>query len=82
MLLSCQIPSEGVTAFHPAPAPTGEQLQALLDKIITRFLRLLTRAGHLVEEEGLTHLADAHAADCAHAPGASMRMSWARLTVH
>jgi len=52
--------SEGVTAFHPAPAPTGEQLQALLDKIITRILRLLTRAGHLVEEEGLTHVADAH----------------------
>ena len=45
--------------FHSAPAPTGEELQALLDKIIARILRVLTRLGHLVEEEGLTYVADA-----------------------
>jgi len=46
--------------FHPAPALTSEQLQALLGKIITRILRLLSRHGHLVEEDGMTYLADAH----------------------
>ena len=51
---------EGVTVFHPAPALTGEQLPALLDKIIARILRVLTRQGHLVEEEGLTYVANAH----------------------
>ena len=49
--------AEGVPVFHPAPALTNEKLQALLDKIITRILRLLTREGHLVEEEGRTHCA-------------------------
>jgi len=42
------------------PALTSEKLQALLGKIITRVLRLLTRQGHLVEEEGVTYVADAH----------------------
>ena len=51
---------EGVPVFHPTPALTSEKLQALLGKIITRVLRLLTRAGHLVEEEGVTYVADAH----------------------
>ena len=51
---------EGVPVFHPAPALTSEKLQALLGKIITRVLRLLTREGHLVEEEGVTYVADAH----------------------
>ena len=37
--------------------PTHGALQALLAKIITRLLRLLTRLGHLVEEEGETYLA-------------------------
>jgi len=52
--------AEGAPVFHPAPALTGEELQALLGKIITRVLRLLTREGHLVEEEGVTYVADAH----------------------
>ena len=43
--------------FHPASAPTHAALQALLGKIITRILRLLTRLGHLVEEDGQTTLA-------------------------
>jgi hypothetical protein len=51
---------EGVPVFRPAPALTGEKLQALLDKSITRILRLLTRQGHRVEEEGVTYVADAH----------------------
>jgi len=52
--------AEGAPVFHPAPALTNEELQALLDKIITRILRLLTRERHLVEEEGVTYVADAH----------------------
>jgi len=51
---------EGAPAFHPAPALTSEQLQAPLGKIIARILRLLTREGHVVEEEGVTYVADAH----------------------
>ena len=50
--------AEGAPAnsqFHPAPALTREKLEALLDKIITRILRLLTREGHLVGEEDRAH---------------------------
>ena len=43
--------------FHPATAPTHAAQQALLGKIITRTLRLLTRLGHLVEEDGQIYLA-------------------------
>ena len=39
------------------PAPTNDQLQRLLDKIINRILKLLTRLGHLIKEEGITYLA-------------------------
>ena len=35
------------------------QLQTLLDKIINRILKLLTKAGHLIEEEGMVYLASA-----------------------
>ena len=43
--------------LNPASAPTHAALEALLAKIITRLLRLLTRLGHLVEEAGETYLA-------------------------
>ena len=46
--------SEGAPVFHEARAPTGEELQALLSRIITRILKLLTRQGTLIEEEGMT----------------------------
>ena len=44
-------------------APTDEQLQALLHRIITRLMNLLTRRGVLVEEQegGSRYLADADA---------------------
>jgi len=38
--------------FIEVPAPTDEALQTLLHKIITRLMKLLTRSGVLVEEEG------------------------------
>lgn len=47
---------------HPAstrnPARRRDELQGLLEKIIARLMKLLTRQGYLVEEQGMTHLAD------------------------
>ena len=40
-------------------APTIEELQALLAKIITRIMRLLTKQGFLIEEQDRTYLAEA-----------------------
>jgi hypothetical protein len=44
--------------FHEVRAPTIEQLQGLLGRIITRIIKLLTRQGYLIEEEGMSYLAD------------------------
>jgi hypothetical protein len=38
--------------------PSIEALQALLAQIITRLMRLLTRQGYLIEEQGMRCLAD------------------------
>ena len=51
--------SEGVPVFHPARAPNSDELQALLPRIIQRIVRQLTRAGHLIEEQGMSYLAEA-----------------------
>ncbi len=51
--------SEAEPVFHEARAPTLEELQALLHKIIIRILKLLTRQGYLIEEQGMTYLAEA-----------------------
>ena len=48
----------GEPVFVEVPAPTDDALQAVLHKIITRMMKLLTRRGVLVEEEGSTYLAD------------------------
>ena len=50
--------SEGEAVFQEPRAPIAAELQGLLVKIITRLLRLLTRQGHLIEEQGMTYLAD------------------------
>ncbi len=53
--------------FVEAPAPTDEALQAVLHKSIGRILKLLTRRGALVEEQGSTFVADVDAdSDDAH----------------
>jgi Putative transposase. len=44
--------------FHPVRAPTAEQLQSLLNRIVQRLMRLLTRQGYLIEEQGMAYLAD------------------------
>ena len=50
--------TEGVPVFVQVPAPTDEALRAVLHKIITRMMKLLTRRGALVEEQGATYMAD------------------------
>ncbi len=47
----------GAPHFHPVPPPTTAQLETLLAKLIQRIMRLLTKAGHLIEEEGVVYLA-------------------------
>jgi hypothetical protein len=50
--------SEGELVFQEARAPTGDELRGLLDKIIARLMKMLTRASYLVEEQGMTYLAE------------------------
>ena len=50
--------TDGTPEFVEAPAPTDEALPAVLHRIITRTMKLLTRRGLLVEEEGSTYMAD------------------------
>jgi hypothetical protein len=50
--------TEGEPVFQEARAPTRDELQGLLDKIIARLMKMLTRQGYLVEEQGMTYLAD------------------------
>ena len=49
---------EGAPIFVEVPAPTDEALHAVLHKIIARTMKLLTRRGVLIEEQGSTYLAD------------------------
>ena len=51
--------TEGEPVFQEARAPTTGELQGLLVKIIKRIMKLLTRTGHLIEEQGMTYLAEA-----------------------
>ena len=53
--------TDGEPAFVEVPAHTDEALQAVLHKIIGRMMKLLTRRGVLVEDEGSTCLADGDA---------------------
>lgn len=50
--------TKGDPVFQQARAPTREELQGLLEKIIVRLMKRLTRLGCLVEEEGMSYLAD------------------------
>ena len=46
----------GLPVFHAVRAPTAGELQVLLTR--KRLMRLLTRKGFLIEEQGMTYLAD------------------------
>ncbi len=50
--------TDGEPVFVEVPTPTDEALQAVLHKIIARTMKLLTRRGALVEEQGSTYVAD------------------------
>ncbi len=50
--------TEAEPEFQEARAPTRAELEGLLDKIITRLMRMLTGLGYRVEEQGMTYLAD------------------------
>jgi hypothetical protein len=50
--------ADGVPEFVEVLALTDAALQTVLHKIITRLMKLLTRRGVLVEEEGSTYMAD------------------------
>jgi hypothetical protein len=52
-----QASSSNVPVFHEVRAPTAAELQSLLSRIIKRLMRLLTREGSLIEEQGMTCLA-------------------------
>jgi len=41
-----------------ARAPSRDEPEDLLERIIERHLKMLTRSGHLVEEEGVSALAE------------------------
>ncbi|MBS0445725.1 MAG: transposase [Proteobacteria bacterium] len=45
--------------FVEAPPPTGQEVQAVLRKIVDRVLRMLTRRGVLVQEQDSIYVADA-----------------------
>lgn len=50
--------TEGGPDFQEARAPTRNELEGLLDRMIARLMKMLTRQGHLVEEQGMTYLAE------------------------
>ena len=50
--------SEGEPVFQEARAPSRNEFAGLLDKIIARLLKMLTRQDHLVEEQGVSYIAD------------------------
>ena len=64
--------TDGAPIFVEVHAPSDEALQAVLNKIITRMMKLLTRRGALVEEQGATYMADgdAESDDAPHAQAA------------
>ena len=50
--------TESEPVFQEVRAPTGAEMQGLLEKIVARLMKMPTRLGTLVAEEGMTYLAD------------------------
>lgn len=50
--------ADGSPAFIEADAPTDDELHALLQTVIARLMKMLTRRGVLVEDMGQTYLAE------------------------
>jgi len=55
--------ADGVPSFLQVDAPTDDELQPLLQTLITRLMKLLTRRDVLVEDMGQTYLAEPDADD-------------------
>jgi hypothetical protein len=53
--------ADGAPAFVEAGAPTDDELHALLQTVISRLMKMLTRRGVLVEDMGQTYLAESDA---------------------
>ena len=51
-----QCGADGLPVFVEAGAPTDDELHALLQKVITRLMTMLTRRDVLIEEMGQTYL--------------------------
>jgi hypothetical protein len=49
---------DGVPSFVETGAPTDDELHALLQTVITRLMKMLTRRGVLVEDMGQSYLAE------------------------
>jgi len=54
--------ADGAPAFVEASAPTDDELHALMQAVIARLMKMITRRGVLIEEMGQTYLAE-HDAD-------------------
>jgi Putative transposase len=50
--------ADGVPAFVEAQAPTDDELHELLQTVITRLMKMLTRRGVLVQDIGQTYVAE------------------------
>jgi hypothetical protein len=50
--------ADGAPTFVETEAPTDDELHALLQTVITRLMKMLTRRGVLVEDMGQTWLAE------------------------
>jgi hypothetical protein len=50
--------ADGVPSFVEASAPIDDELHTLLQTVITRLMKMLTRGGVLVEDMGQTYLAE------------------------
>ena len=53
--------TEGEADFQEARGSSRNELAGLLDKIVARLMKMLTRLGYLLEEEGITYIADTDA---------------------
>ena len=73
----CRRGTDGEPDFVEVSAPTDQALQTVLHKIITRTMKLLTRRGGLIEEQGQTYMADNDAdSDDARALGPLQAAAW------
>ena len=50
--------TDGQAVFQGTRAPNRAELEGLLEKIIAHLPKMLTRSGNLVEEQGVSYIAD------------------------